>query len=333
MKTQIETWSESHVYRYEKPIEVANEQFKIFWAAEELGVKNDEDDLRTNLTPAERSAICYLQSILSRYEDHLGENVWGDIIPKLFPRREIVRACSVISMVETHSHAPFYKIFNEVLNLATDDFYSQWRYDGHLYEHIKYVDKCTKSSDALTVAAATCGLEGLNLFAAFGFFKCFNTRGYNLISHFVSGIDGSAKDENFHAMFSSWLFRQCLAERKQLSLDTDYIYDVAKNIILKLVDHEMTIISHIWDFEKTTNTPIRVVKRSELEHFVRDRANMVASYLGLEPLFDGEQGEISGIFYLNVSSFKMSDFFSNTQLQYTRTWNESKLTFNNQPQG
>lgn len=46
MKTQIETWSESTfpVYRYEKPIEVADE----------LGVKNDEDDIRTNLTPAER---------------------------------------------------------------------------------------------------------------------------------------------------------------------------------------------------------------------------------------------------------------------------------------
>ena len=56
MKTQIETWSESTfpVYRYEKPIEVANEQPKIFCAADELGVKNDEDDIHTNLTPAER---------------------------------------------------------------------------------------------------------------------------------------------------------------------------------------------------------------------------------------------------------------------------------------
>ncbi len=331
-KTNIETHSESHVYQYERAEQVATEQFDIFWSAEELGVHNDEPDLRSNLTEAEVQAITYLQSILNVYEDHLGDDIWGDLIPKRFPRREIVRACRVISMVETHSHAPFYKIMNEVLHKATDEFYSQWRYDGHLYEHIKFVHKCTKSNDNAVVTAALCALEGINLFSAFGFFKQFNTRGWNYISHFVAGIDGSAKDENFHSMFSAWLFRQLKYEREQAGLITpEYQAELdrtVREIIGKLYLHELAIIEKMWEFERTTGTKIRVVNKEELIEFVQDRVNVVLGYLGYDPVFEKAKGTISEQFYLNVSSFKSSDFFANTQLQYKRNWSRYKLNFN-----
>ena len=331
-KTNIETYSESHVYQYDRAEEVATEQFGIFWSAEELGVHNDEPDLRSNLTDAEVQAITYLQSILNVYEDHLGDDIWGDIIPKRFPRREIVRACRVISMVETHSHAPFYKIMNEVLHKATDEFYSKWRYDGHLYKHIKFVEQCTKDEDSAIVTAALCALEGINLFSAFGFFKQFNTCGWNYISHFVAGIDGSAKDENFHSMFSAWLFRQLQYEREQAGLLTQKYKDTleftVRNIITNLYAHELAIIDRMWEFEKTTGTTIRVVKREELIDFVQDRVNVVLGYLGYPPMFVKEKGTISEQFYLNVSSFKSSDFFANTQLQYKRNWARYKLKFN-----
>ena len=71
VKPQIETYTESHVYKYPKAEEIAIEQFGIFWSAEELGVHNDESDLRDRLTKAELEAIVYLQSILNKYEDHL----------------------------------------------------------------------------------------------------------------------------------------------------------------------------------------------------------------------------------------------------------------------
>ena len=329
--SNIETYTESHVYQYPKAEEIAIEQFGIFWAAEELGVHNDEPDLRDKLTKAEVSAICYLQSILNKYEDHLGDDLWGDRIPQLFPRREIVRACRVISMVESHSHAPFYRLFNEVLHLATDDFYSQWKHDKTLYQHIKFVHECSKSDDALEVTAALCALEGINLFSAFGFFKAFNTRGWNYISHFVSGIDGSAKDENFHSMFSSWLFRQCKYEREQLGNHSHAQEEVLKekvyNMVRTIYAHELAIIDKLFEFEHLTGSPIRVIKKHELIHFVQDRVDTVLGYLGYDPIFNQEKGEISKFFYLNISSFKMSDFFANTQLQYKRNWNLSALTF------
>lgn len=330
-KTNIETYSDSHVYQYDWAAQAALEQGQVFWFAEELGVHNDEPDLRSNLTKAEVEAITYLQSILNVYEDRLGDDVWGDEIPKRFPRREIVRAARAFSYVETNSHAPFYKIMNEVLHKATDDFYSQWQYDGHLYKHIKFVEQCTKAEDNALMTAAVCGLEGINLFSAFGFFKSFNTRGWNYISHFVSGIDGSAKDENFHAMFSAKLFRQVLYEREQLGITpAGYLEELEKNVrsIMKnLYEHELAIIERMYSFEESTGTKIRVCTKEDLISFVQDRVNVVLGYLGYSPMFEKEKGVISEHFYLNISSFKLSDFFANTQLQYKRNWARYKLGF------
>jgi ribonucleotide reductase beta subunit family protein with ferritin-like domain len=218
-----------------------------------------------------------------------------------------------------------------VLHLATDDFYSQWKHDKSLYQHIKFVHECSKSDDELEVTAALCALEGINLFSAFGFFKAFNTRGWNYISHFVSGIDGSAKDENFHSMFSSWLFRQCKYEREQLGNHNHAQEEVLKEKVYKMVrtiyTHELAIIDKLFEFEQLTGSPIRVIKKHELVHFVQDRVDTVLGYLGYDPIFNQEKGEISKFFYLNISSFKMSDFFVNTQLQYKRNWNVSALKF------
>ena len=71
-----------------------------------------------------------------------------------------------------------------------------------------------------------------------------------------------------------------------------------------------------------------VVKKAELIEFIQDRVNVVLGYLGYPPLFEKEKGTISEQFYLNVSSFKSSDFFANTQLQYKRNWSRYKLKFN-----
>lgn len=329
--SQIETFTESHVYKYPVGAKVADEQNKIFWFADELGIEYDEKDLRTNLTKAEIEAITYLQSILTKYEEHIGDDLWSDKIPKLFPRPEIIRACRAIANIEDNGHNPLYKGFNEILHKSTDEFYSQWRYDGHLYPHLKFVHNCTKDQDALVVTGALCALEGIMLFSAFAFFKAFNTRGWNYIPHFVAGIDASAKDENFHSEFSAWLFKQCKLERTELgNHDAEKekaLAETVEKIVRTMYQHELTIIDKMFEFEHKTDSKIRVINKEELINFVQDRTNTVLTYLGYEPLFAKEKGEISKIFYNNISSFKSSDFFANIQLQYTRKFNPKKFTF------
>lgn len=326
--SHIETPTDSYVVHYPWATEMAIKQQSLFWPAEELGVEDDEQDFRTNLTEGELHGILFAQSILTQYELMIGgEEMWGGKIARMFPRPEIQRMCACFANVELGSHAPFYDLGNKVLGKATDEFYTQWKQDPILAERIKFIEECAASNDALEVTAALALLEGAVLFSIFGYFKGFNSRGFNLISHFVSGIDGSAKDENFHSIASANLFRQCKAERKEAGNHSARRENILNAKIDKMCEdvynHELQIIERM--FEVGHN---RVVKKEECIDFLQDRMNIVRNRLERPPMFVKEkQGIISKWFYQQLSTVKVPDFFAATQLQYTRNWARHKLGF------
>lgn len=326
-KSRIETPTDSYVTTYPWAIEMAKQQQALFWPAEELGVEEDEQDFRTNLSAAERHGIITAQTIITQYELMIGgTELWGGKIGRLFPRPEIQRMCACFANVELNSHAPFYALANEVLGLSTDEFYSSWKKDPVLAERIAFIEECAASDDALEVTAALAFLEGAVLFTVFGFFKGFNARGFNLIPHFVSGIDGSAKDENFHSIASAKLFNQCRLERMEAGTHTvnqdallsHKIVAIAK----KVVEHERRINDMLFSIPGN-----RVVTKEELNHFLEDRIDVVLQRLGQPAMFGHEKGTVSIWFYQQLSTVKIPDFFAATQLQYTRDWARHKLVF------
>lgn len=325
--SQIETPTESFVEHYPWATEMAQKQQAIFWPAEELGVEEDEADFRHGLTEAERHGVLFAQSVLTKYEAMIGgDEFWGGRIAKLFPRPEIIRMCACFANVEIGSHAPFYRIGNEVLGVATDEFYSQWQRDPILASRIGFMNRASNDASPLVVTAALTFMEGSVLFSIFGYFKGFNARGHNKIPHFVSGIDASAKDENFHSIASATLFNQCRKERiaagnhtKEDDAELDAkIYEMATVVY----EHELRIIDRM--FEKGESS---VVTKQELIKFLQDRVNICLARLGQAPLFDCQPGEISAWFYTQLSKVKVPDFFAATQVQYVKNWKKHKLTF------
>lgn len=330
--SQIETPTNSHVDRYPWATEMAIGQQDIYWTAEELGVEEDEQDFRVNLTKGELHGVLIAQSLLTQYEMMLGgEELWGGKISRMFPRPEIIRMCAKFADVELHVHGPFYRIGNEVMGNHTDEFYDQWQEDPILADRIKFIDDHAASECPLEVTAALALLEGVVLYSAFGFFKGFNSRGYNLIPHFVSGIDASAKDENFHSIGSSFLFKQCKEERVEAgTISTEKLKELDVRIQKMgrlMYEHECRIIDLM--FEQGDN---RVVNKDELIEFVQDRVNVVFRRLDMAPLFDREQGVISGWFYDQLNTIKVPDFFAGTQIQYNRNYDRYKLAFNSELQ-
>lgn len=325
--SKIETPTDSYVTNYPWAVDMTIQQQSLFWPAEELGVDEDEQDFRTKLNESELHGVLYAQSILTQYELMIGgTELWGGKISKLFPRPEIQRMAACFSNVELGSHAPFYALGNEVLGRATDEFYTQWKQDPLLAERVKFIEECASSNDALEVTAALAFLEGAILFSIFGYFKGFNSRGFNMIPHFVSGIDGSTKDENFHSIASANLFRQCKYERKEMGNHSTRRENILKEKIRKMAkdvyEHEKLIIRKLFEIEGN-----RVVKEAELLDFLEDRLNIVLNRLEMEPMFDKKPGIISGWFYQQLSTVKVPDFFASTQLQYTRNWKKYKLGF------
>lgn len=324
MKPQIETASKSCVVRYQPALEAALEQQNVFWAAEKMGVDADEQDFRTKLSEGERHAVLLLQAILTQYELLIGGvEMWGGKISRLFPRYEIQRMCATFAYAELASHAPFYKEGNKVLGRDTDEFYYSCVEIPELANHLQYVEQLAKSKNPLEVTAALCFLEGVVLFSAFAFFKSFNTNGFNLIPHFVSGIDASAKDENFHSQAAAYLHNTCKQERLDLGLET-CDDDMVEKLALGCYEHEAAIVELLYSERPET---MRTINKEDLLDFIQDRTNLVCSYLNHPPIFDKEKGVVSKWFYNNLSSFKSSDFFATTQVQYTKNHNKDALGF------
>ncbi len=325
--SQIETPTDSYVARYPWAIEMAKEQQAIFWPAEELGVEEDTQDFRVGLNEAERHGILTAQSVLTQYELMIGgEEMWGGKIPQLFPRPDIQRMCACFANVELNSHAPFYDIGNQVMGNATDEFYTSWQRDPILAERIQFIDECASSLNPLEVTAALAFLEGAVLFSAFGFFKGFNSGGFNMIPRFVSGIDGSSKDEDFHSRASARLFLTCRSER----IDAGNHSDLQDSALFKLIDdlskevhaHELRITELM--FKLPGN---RVTTKEAIIQFFEHRIDVVRQRLGMAPTFSHEGGPIANWFYKTLSTYKHSDFFANSQLQYRRDWAKNKLRF------
>ena len=323
----IETPKASYVADYPQATQAAIAAAALFWTAEELGVEKDASDVRTKLNDGERHGLMTVQSVITQYELMIGgDELWGGKIQAMFPRHEIARACATFAFFELGVHAPFYDLINKSLNIATDEFYTAWQHDPVLADRIAFIEASTASDDALEVTAALAFLEGAVLFSAFAFFKSFNARGHNMIPHFVAGIDGSAKDENFHSQFSSWLFRQCLQERQEAGNHSPEQHAALlakiRDMVHAVYEHECRIIDKVFEVGG-----IRTITADEMRHFVRDRINVVLGYLGLPEEFSEPSGTVSGWFYTQLSTFKYSDFFTTTQLQYRRDWAKHDLKF------
>lgn len=328
MKTQIETKKDTYVVDYPQAVQAAQEQTKIIWFAEELGVEKDENDIRTKCTEGERHGITTVLKLFTQYELMLGgEEFWGAKVTKMFPRPEIERMAATFSFVELGIHAPFYDLINKTLGIATDEFYSSWQEDEVMRDRVAFIEKYAQSEDALEATAAFAFMEGVVLFSNFAFLKSFNVGGFNLIPHITAGIDGSAKDENYHSMASAWLFNQCLKEREQLGLidsnGKQNLRKKIKRIAEKVYEHEESLCKRI--FEKGN---IRTITEEEILDFIKDRINMVLSYLNIKPLYEKETGVVTEWFYSQLNSFKYSDFFQSQQLQYVRSWKKHDLKFN-----
>lgn len=324
---QILTPKEVYVVDYPQAISAAEEQERIIWFARELGVEKDEDDIRTHCTEGERHGITTMLKLFSEYEMRLGgDEFWGGKVTKMFPRPDIMRMAATFSYIELGVHLPFYSLINETLNIATEEFYNSWKGDPVLSERMKFVSDYADLEDPLVSTAAFAFMEGVVLFSSFAFLKSFNSGGFNLIPHITAGIDASAKDEDFHSLASSWLHNQCLLEMDEEGLISETrkreLNGIIKDIALTVYEHEKHIVDLIFEKEG-----IRTIKKEELLHFVRNRIDVVLSYLKQPPIFGDLPGVVSEWFYNQLSSYKNSDFFAAQQIQYVRDWKKHELIF------
>ena len=322
-KPQLLTPKTTYTIDYPQAIEFATQQTDIFWTPTEIELEKDLHELRTGLTEAELHGVVTTLKLFTQYELQVGGDYWSGRARRLFKRPDIERMCNCFSFIELNVHAPFYARINEVLGLATDEFYNSYKEDPELKERIDWIHDVvstpTKSvNDILISIGAFSIVEGAILYSNFAFLKHFQSNGKNKLTNLVAGINFSVRDENLHSLGGAWLFKTLLDEANLNSDDTQDLKLCLESVCVEAFAHEQTIIAKV--FEKGSITGITA---NQMEAFIQSRLDLCLKNLGFNPIFKPTYNPISKWFYKNISAAVLHDFFSRQGSSYNRDWKET----------
>lgn len=313
--TRIQTPKESYTTDYPAALDFTKRQMSILWFPDEIRADKDVQDILVNMTEAEQHGVITTLKLFTLYELIVGNEYWGDVIAKMFPRPEIQRMANCFSFFELNIHAPFYSKINQALNIDTDSFYLSYLEDPVLKSRIKMLEGAVDLDKPFDTLAALALTEGVVLYSNFAFLKHFQSKGKNKLLNIVRGINFSANDENIHSEASAWL---CRTLRDETGGYPKGFEKRCQKLAEAVYEHECRIIDKI--FEKGKIDGITDV---QLKHFVESRVNMVLKNLGLDALFEVNYNPISEYFYEGLGGFTSNDFFSGVGNQYVRSWASS----------
>lgn len=311
---------DTYTFDYPEALEFTDKQLSIFWLPDEIEVEKDLHELKTNFTEAEYHGVITTLKLFTMYELMVGGEYWGEIVASTFQRPDIQRMASCFSFFELNVHAPFYNKINEVLGLATDEFYSSYTKDPVLKSRMSWIGKQVSQKDLVKSIGSFAMIEGAILFSSFAFLKHFQSEGKNKLVNIAAGINFSIRDENLHCQGGSWLFRKLIeeleyTEEHKKELQT-YFYGVAQTIL----EHESRIIDMI--FEKG---PIKGITDLQLKNFVESRLDTCLEYLGFGKHFKPSYNPINRWFYRNINTSLFHDFFYKMGNSYNRDWKEKSF--------
>lgn len=321
-KPRCQQKQDAYIITYPMAIEFAEVQFSIAWPPKEFPVEDDLQELMIELSEAEKHAVTTILKLFTKYELVAGNEYWGGRIAKRFPRVCIQRMANAFAYAELNMHAPFYNEVNKVLNLDTEEFYTDYVNDPTLNARMEHIEECIKSKDDLFSLAVFSMVEGVVLYSSFAFLKHYRSGGKNLLKNLVSGINASVRDENLHQQGGAWLYGVL---KKESKIKNGELKELEKKIVEaaeKIYEHEDRIIDMI--FEKGT---IDGITDTQMKHFVSSRINLCLQDLGIKPIYQVPYNPIADWFYDSINSIKLHDFFNTTGNEYNRNWNQERFVW------
>lgn len=318
-KVQMQTFKEAYTFDYPQAIELAEQQEEVFWTANEIEVEKDIQDMLVNMTEAEQHGVITTLKLFTLYELVAGNEYWGGRFKRMFPRHDIRQMAATFAYTELGIHAPFYNKINKVLNLDTDEFYTDYVNDPTLKARMDFVDDLVSHECDLTSIGAFSMVEGAVLYSAFAYLKHFQANGKNKLVNVISGINFSVRDENLHCLGGAWAFKQLLNEKLAAGhkIDLQELKGRLKEVASALAAHEFRIIDML--FEKGAMEGINAY---DMKVFVQSRINTCLNNLDIESMFPIVSNPVADWFYNDINMIKFGDFFVSVSSEYNRNWRE-----------
>ncbi len=320
----------TYTFDYPQILKLELQQLENYWMPTEPKVEKDIHCILTEMSEEERHGIKTCLKLFTLYELVVGDEYWGGRFKRMFPRPEFRRMAAAFQFFELSVHAPFYNDINNLLGLATDEFYSSYVKDPILKDRMDFIDSIVSKrgdiKDDLKSLAVFSMIEGAILYSSFAYLKSFQTNGKNKIGAIVSGVDFSVRDENLHSVGGALTFKIALEEIIESGIlsseEIEELKEEIRQIGIVMGEHEFRIIDMI--FEKGDKDNMK----ESMKQFVMSRLNLCLQNLGIKSIYsydDIGSNKVAVWFYANITMPTIHDFFINLGSQYNRDWSESEF--------
>lgn len=325
LRPRLKTPNKAYIFHYPEAKDFTDKQNGVFWLADEIKVEKDKQDLVVNMSESEKHGVITTLKLFTKYELIVGNEYWSNVISKRYPRPEIEMMARCFGYFELNVHAPFYAKINEVLGLATEEFYTSYVNDPILNDRMDFIESIIGHKNELVSLAAFSMIEGAVLYSSFAFLKHFQSQGKNKLMNVVRGINFSVRDENIHSEAGAWLFKTLKKEYEAIDKNHEILIGLEETILevaKKIHEHEIRIVDMI--FEKGEMDGITA---TQMHRFVESRINLVLKQLGIGKLFEVSYNPIKAWFYKGINAPQFNDFFSGIGASYSRDWAESEFVW------
>ncbi len=312
-----------YIVEYPEVLEFCRHQEEKFWTSDEIDIEKDVQDLRVNMTEAERHGVITVLKLFTEYELRVGGEYWGGRFKEVFQRPEFQRMAATFSFFELGVHAPFYAKINQALFIDTEEFYNEYKTDEVLSARMTLIAEALDDDDILYSLGVFAIVEGGVLYSLFAFLKHFQTNGKNLAVNIGAGINFSVRDELMHHTAGAWVFKTLMNESVLAGKKIDpRLQERIEKTCAMIFEQETNIIAKIFEKGEISN-----ITADDMKSFVAHRLNTCLENLGYQSMFHEFNTVIKDWFYKGIDSYIFHDFFAKQGREYTRKWNEKAFTW------
>lgn len=280
-------------FSHPKYFEYFKRALATVWRVETVDMNSDILDYSTGSKDEQE----IIQGILRGFtilETRIGD-YWADIVPRIFPKHEIIAACRAFSFSE-QIHTQAYSHLSDCLDLND--------YDAFLYDPITKakIDYFVEHPNQLVSLAVFSGAgEGVSLFSSFSILLSLSRNGR--FKGLAQIISWSISDEMSHSDMGCELFKDLVKEKGITKEEKELIYEGFNSVL----ENEFNFINNIFE-----GRVLPFIEKEDLIQYMYLRANDRLEKLGLEPVytFTKKAYNISNWFLNEVIGQSSHDFFA-----------------------
>ena len=285
-----------------------------YWVHTEFNFSGDVQDFKINTTPAEKTVIKRTMLAIAQIEVQV-KTFWSDIYDEM-PKAEVGSVGMTFAESEVR-HMDAYSHLLDVLGI-TEDFEAVTDVPA-IEERIDYLDECLERGESddrqeyvMSILLFSTFVEHVSLFSQFLIMTSFDKH-EKKFTGIANAVEATSKEEQIHGLFGVELVETIREENPDL-FGEDFEEEV-QAACQQAFEAEMKILD--WIFSEGD---LEFLPREHVDAFLRDRFNQSLENVGVEPIFDPDEGllEETRWFDEDIMMTKDNDFFSKRSTTYNK---------------